>query len=101
VQIECNVEASAPQPSRHDDVVGEPLETRSLRGGPDLVEVRVAAYDWLGQGFDEICEMGAWKSSPQPSQDRRREDDVAYEAEADEENFHRRSTTRARWWLRR
>lgn len=54
----------------------------------DLVEVRVASHHGCRRGLHQVAQVSVWKVSAQRPKHRRREDDVADEAEANDKHTH-------------
>ena len=88
VQIDRDVEAPAPQPDRGGHVVAQPRQAGATRNDDYLVQVGVVPHDGGGQRLHGVSEMRVRMVPPQCPHQRRREDDVADQPGADEENPH-------------
>ena len=86
MQIDGDVEAPAPQPPRERDVVEQTPQRPGVWAPRSVVEMRVAVKNRSGRGLDDIGEMGVGIAAPKRPDERRGEDDVADQAQADEED---------------
>ena len=66
----------------------EPPQPARPLGDDDVVDVRVVANDRFGGRLDEIGDARVGKAPPERRDGRRREDDVADQAQPDEQNLH-------------
>ena len=88
MQIDHQIVTIPSQPSRQLQIVGYPCETRPARGDNHIVQVRILSDDRQCRRFDQIRELRLGKPSLQRPEHRRRKDDVADEAQANQEDFH-------------
>jgi hypothetical protein len=86
VQIEGDIESARAEATCPGPVVSPAWEAGSLWDDQDLVEMGVAADNRFGQRFGEIREVRVRKAPSQGPDERRREDHVAQQPEAKEEN---------------
>ena len=78
---------SARKAPREADVVGKPPRAARTLGDDDLVDMRTATDDRCGRRFDEIGNASVREVLPHRGDGRRREDDVANQAKADEQDL--------------
>jgi demethoxyubiquinone hydroxylase (CLK1/Coq7/Cat5 family) len=88
VQVEHQVVPGRAKPARQVEIGRQPPACVGSAGHDHLVEVRVSRDDWRGVRFDQVGEAGARHLPPKRAKDWRREDDVADQAQADQENSH-------------
>jgi hypothetical protein len=89
VKVYGDVEAPRAQAPCPREIVTPSRETGSARDHEEFVDRRVAANHRCGQRFNEIGEVRVRVRLPQRTEQRRGEDDVADQAQADEENVHK------------
>ena len=88
VEVDGDIECRAPQPTSHSQIVTQSAQTRVLRDFNNRIDVRIAADDRSGGWFDEVSKMPGWIAPPECSYQRGREDDVADQAQANQEDLH-------------
>lgn len=88
VQIDHQIVMIPPQASRQPEIVRDPRETGRARRDDHFVQVRIPSDDGQCRRFHQICEVRPRKPALQRPKHRRRKDDVADEAQANQENFH-------------
>ena len=86
MQIDRDVEAFAPEAPGQLDVIARSREAARPLHHDDFVQVRVVADDGSGRRLDQIREAGVGVAACQCANDRRREDDVADEAQPDQQD---------------
>ena len=90
VEIDDEIEPLRAKAPCQAEVVSQSAQPARAVGDDDLGEVRVVANDRLGRAFDEIGDRGVGEVTPEGGHGRRREDDVADEAQPDEQDLHPR-----------
>src|SRR6185503_18628180 len=88
VQVDGHVVLRAAQRARQADVGRQPRQPARLGRDDHLVEMRVAGDDGSRRRLHQIAEMRVWVTPAKRANDRGREDDVADEAQPDEQNLH-------------
>ena len=88
MQIDGDVEAPAPQPGGEREVVEQTLQAAASGRHDHLVQVRVAVKNRSGRRLHDVGEMGVGMPASKRADERCGEDDVADEAQADEEDLH-------------
>ena len=89
MQVDDEIEARCRELARQSPIVGDPRQSTGVRDRDHGVQVRVPGDDRRGGRFDEVRERRVRVPAPQRADDRRREHDVADEAQADEKNPNR------------
>ena len=64
------------------------IEYRWADGHNDRIQMRIAQHDGRGLFFDDVGEFGVGVVAPNRANGGRREDDIANQAQADEEDVH-------------
>ena len=90
VKVQYEIESRPPQPQRQPGIVAQPPPAAALVDDDQLVDVRVGGDDRFGRALHQIREVGSRECALQRAEKRGREDDVADQAEPDEENPRRR-----------
>ena len=88
VQIDRDVEALAPQPSREREIVHDSTQAAALGHDDQFVDVRVASQDRRGRGLDDVRHMRVRLKPLQRPNEGRGEDYVADQTKADEKDLH-------------
>ena len=88
MEVDDEIEARRAQAPREREVVDEPSQPARALGDDDRVEMRVVPDDRRGRRLDEIGDVRVGKAAPEGRDGGRREDDVADEAQPDEQNLH-------------
>ena len=88
MQIDGDVETPAPQPGGQRDVVEETLRAATSGRHDHFVQVRVPVKNRSGGRLHDVGKMGIGMPASKRADERCGEDDVANEAQADEEDFH-------------
>jgi hypothetical protein len=86
VQVEREIETRPPQPPRQRDVRDDPFHPARPRHHDHLVEMRIVPDDRRRIRLDQVGEPRLRVRPAQPAQQRRREHDVADEAQPDEQD---------------
>jgi hypothetical protein len=87
MEIDDEIIPPAPQAPSQLHVRNDSRGTRGLRRDDHLVEVRVPGHHRRGRRLDQIRQVPLGICPLQRAQHRSREDDVADQAETDEENL--------------
>ena len=90
MQIDGDVEPPGAKPPCPGEIVGPASDAGALRDNQDFVQVRIVLDDRRRERLDEIREACTRLKPPQGPQQRSREDDVANQAQPDDENVHLR-----------
>src|SRR5690606_23387278 len=88
VQVDRQVDALAAQPPRQLEIVADAAPAAAVGRDQDLRQMGIGRHDRRGVRLDEIQEAGVGETAPQGPDDGRREDDVANQPEADEQDRH-------------
>jgi hypothetical protein len=88
VHVNHHVEALPPEPPGEPDIVEDPRHPARPFDDDDVVEVGIAGNHRRGIALDEIAERRVRKRPPQSPDQRRRQDHVADESQANEEHAH-------------
>jgi len=86
VKIDREIEAAPPEVERQPQIVTEPARRIGCGRDDDLIEVRIVPDDWRRQRLDEVRQARIGKRLSNSADRRRRQDDVANQAKADEKD---------------
>ena len=86
MQVDGHIETFLPQAAGEREVVPYPREAARPFDDHHVVQVRVVPDDGRGRRFDEVGELGLRIVAGQRADDGRREDDVANEAQPDQQD---------------
>jgi hypothetical protein len=87
VKVDDGVEAGAPQPQGQRNVFAQACGAPQQRRHDHLVEVRVPDDDGRGLRLDQVRQVRIGSGAPDRADDRGRQDDVADQAQADEQDL--------------
>ena len=90
MQIQREIEPFPPQSARQRQIVGDPPRAARARRHDHLVEMRIMRDDGRRVTLDEIRDPGARIRPAQRPDERRREDDVADQSQANQEDLRSR-----------
>ena len=88
MKIDGDVEVTGSQPPREDEVITHTREAGAALCDDDLREMGVAVENGRGRALDHISDLGLWILPSHRGDKRGRQDDVADEAQPDEEDLH-------------
>ena len=83
MEIDHEIIPLTAQPPRQLEIRGDSREARRVRRHDDRIEMRVPSYNRLRLRFDQVRQVRIGKCPLQRAQQRRGEDDVTDEAQAD------------------
>lgn len=86
MKIDHEIESRGAQAAGQLEIVAEALDAARPIQHDQRVEIRMMTDHWLGGCFDKVCESRVRKAPLQRADGRRREDDVADQPQADEQD---------------
>ena len=86
MKVDRHVDAPRPQRSSHPHVIAQPIPATAVLDDQDVRQVRVAGDHRRGERFDEVEELGVREPAPDRANRRCREDHIANQARANEQN---------------